>query len=346
MPRFISLLALSLLTVTVPAIAQDDRERVERGWYFYEDPKKKEDPEYIITLPPQTPAPVDEKEEKKQNCTNAEEWTVECGFIDPGDSFDFQAKQRDALMTEMVMNPNNPQAVEAFQYYNKWILDQTTVLANMWAYNLAQNPELDATVHAPVSRFGLNLVSKLEQNRSDRIFELMKKEGAFLVYFTRTDCPFCHDMLPSMRRVAKATGLDLWNASLDEQCMPGIELCLTKEQTETPASILQVKTVPTTFVYIPDNTWIRVATGVTSDESMKARIVNFFSGYKSALAKGIESEEGVAPMDFGYLNEEDTVKGVAEGVKPAELQGSLPDIRQLMESGALHTESDSSRGAN
>jgi hypothetical protein len=269
-------------------------ERPERGWFFFESDPKPDEPEIAPPRPPMTAAsPSPPKDEK---CRKKETWKPDCGFVNPGDDFQFQEKQRDELMQSMSVAQNDPKAVEAFQYYMRWVLERTAEVTNLWWYNMVQNPDLDPNVSSPVSAFGLRLMTEVQRGKDKEIFELVKSEGGFFVYFSRTDCEFCHDMQSVMHSLARETGLEVRNASLDEQCMPGFELgCMTAPQTTPPAQALQVSTVPAVFLYIKPNTWLRISTGVVDVQSMVTRTVQFFSAYRSALLTEVDNGIGGRP---------------------------------------------------
>lgn len=287
----------------------------ERGWFFYET--KPEPEEDVFYYPPKSKLPPPKKEEKKKSkskevkkepvdpCTKMSTWKPECGFVDPGKSFEFQAKQRDMLFQRMTMEPENPKAVEDLQYYVKWVYEKATMATRMAEFNRAQNPDLDPSAYAPISAFGIRLASEVKDARSENMFKFLQNEGAFLVYFTRDDCVYCHHMLPTIKNVSSATGLKVWNASLDNKCLiKDSSLCLTAPETIGPAQALKVSTVPALFVYVPDNTWIRVSNGVSSESRIKSRIVTFLTGYRSALLKGVGEgkdsyPEGYTKVDFG-----------------------------------------------
>jgi hypothetical protein len=286
----------------------------ERGWFFFETLPQPEEPveppkaEFPSKLPPPP---------KEEKCKDKATWTNECGFVNPGSDFAFQEKQRDALMQGMSLANNDPKAVEAFQYYMRWVLERTAETTNLWWYNMVQNPDLDPNVSAPVSAFGLRLMTDVQKGQEKEIFDLVKSEGGFFVYFSRTDCVFCHQMKDVLQALSKRTGLDIRNASLDGTCMPGYEKgCMTSPATDNPARALQVATVPAIFLYVQPNTWIRVATGVVDVESMTTRTVQFFSAYRSALLTGVENaQDGRPSVDFSNNAAVGTGAGV-EGGKP------------------------------
>lgn len=300
-------LVLLLLCASTGAGAQDtqridpgtqQRERGDKGWFFYEDPARKpaEQPP-PAPVPPPAPRPNDEQ----QRCARKETWTYECGFVDPGDDFDFQAKQRDALLARMSVARNDPKAVEAFQYYTRWMMARAVEVANLWQFNMVQNPELDPTADAPVSQFGLRLLTDVKRAERAELFALLASEKAIFIYFSRHDCIYCHSMAGVLKAVAQQSGLPVYNAALDDVCMPGMEQgCKKAPDTTAPAQALRVSTVPALFLYVPRNTWIRVANGVTDAETILARTVNFFTAYRTAMARGIaNSPDGVRPsVDF------------------------------------------------
>lgn len=297
----------------------------EKGWFFFEDPPKQEEP--VKEEPPKPSKPEPPPEEKKpidfpkelppapkeDKCKKKETWDVECGFVDPGEDFQFQAKQRDALLERLSVAKNNPKAVEAFQYYMRWVLERTSEVTNLWWYNMVQNPELDPNVTAPISTFGLRLMTDVQKGHAEEIFNLIKSEGGFFIYFSRSDCNFCHQMTEVLVRLSLETGLEIRNAALDDKCMPHFEKgCRTAPVTHPPAQALQVATVPALFLYIKPNTWLRIATGVVDLESIKTRTIQFFSAYRAALMNGVENaEKGRPSVDFSGADPKGSSKGIA-----------------------------------
>lgn len=295
------------------------KQNAEKGWFFYEKPPAKVEPK-PQPVQIQSPAPDQPKPDK---CKKVDTWSTDCGFVDPGRDFAFQEKQRDALMQNMVMSKNDPKAVEAFQYYMRWVMQRASEVANIWTYNMAQNPDLDPTVKAPVSTFGLRLMTEVEHGNQREIFKALQNEEAQLVYFTRTDCEYCHSMSRTVRDIATKAGIPVWDASLDTTCLPEFGTnCGVAPATLQPAQMLQVTTVPTLFLYIKPNTWIRLSTGVNDETSITSRLVSFFAAYRNALLKGVSNgHDGRASVDFSDTNPDGNAKGVAAGSPTA---GKVP----------------------
>jgi len=330
------------LAVAIPAFAQDDTVRVapdaslkakaEKGWFFYEQaPKPAENKSADAPPPPETPKPPKADKADKDPCQDASTWTSSCGFVNPGKNFDFQAKERDVLLNNMSISNNDPKAVEAFQYYMRWVMGRAAEVANEWYYNTVQNPELDANVNQPISSFGLRLMTDVKSGKAKEIFDALKADDATLIYFSRTDCEFCHAMAATARIASKKTGLPLIDASLDSQCLEGFtsDTCISGDDVLIPAQKLQVTIVPTIFLKIKPDTWIRVSTGVTDESTIESRLVSFFSAYRSALLKGVSNGKNGAPsVDFS--DPDSGVTGNQAGVASQKKVPTDDDVMKML----------------
>lgn len=285
----------------------------EKGWFFFEG-KKEEKPEPAPEeAPPAAPEkPAEPEKPKEDKCLKKETWSADCGFVNPGQDFSFQAKQRDALLERMVVSNNDPKAVEDFQYYMRWVLERVVEVTNLWQFNMAQNPELNPQTQMPISTMGLRLMTDVQSEKESEIAKLLQTEGAFLVYFSRNDCKFCHEMSPLIRSLGDSLGIPVRNAALDATCMQGFEEgCVPNA--ERGGQMLQVAIVPTVFLHVPKNTWIRIATGVEPMTVMKERIMQFFLAYRTALLKGVvNGQNRRASVDFSQ--NEEFMGGASKGV--------------------------------
>lgn len=269
--------------------------------------------------PPPVVAPAEiPKAEVEIDCEIPEQWVTPCGFIDPAGNFDFQAKQRDALIRQMVMSVNDPQAVKEFQKYNRWVIDQAIQIANVWEYNLIQDPSMNPLVSQPTSTFGLKMLDRERNLVQEDTFAHLREEGAFLIFFSRSDCRYCHDMTRVVREVAHVTGLDLYNASLDGECLPYLneDQCLTAPDTLDPATVLGITTVPDLILHIPSSDgWIRISTGVNTVDVLLSRVRIFTNSVRAAVENGIKNAQDFQPdMDFRTKANRLLKSGLGEGV--------------------------------
>lgn len=340
----LALLSTVLLTQAVPAVCAQSGDfanenpsaglyqDAEQGWFFYRN-KPASPPSSEPTQQPAAAAPSATPPPTRARCKDKVTWAADCGFVDPGKDFDFQAKERDALLQAMVMEGNDPKAVENFQYYQKWAVGRAVEIADLWNYNRVQNPELDMTIKAPVSTFGLRLMTQVRDTSDASLFWALKDEGAFLIYFSRSDCAFCSAMSGVVQDLGVKAGLEVWNASLDDRCEPEFkDHCRTQAQTTTVAQVLQVTIVPTVFLYIPgpkssQDAWIRIATGVADFDTMKGRVTSFFTAYRTALLKGVANGDGTrAAVDFSGGGP----TGAADGVKASgDSRGAAPTEAEI-----------------
>lgn len=146
-PLLLSLLALSPVLEAQTEVGSnraclDSSNPKECGWFWghLDDDEEEEEQE----KPPEVIAePREEPKEEEIDCTDPDEWEPSCGFVDPQGSFEFQAKQRDMLLNQAVMSPNNPETVERFQRYMRWAVDQAITMSRMWEWNQIQNQDLN-----------------------------------------------------------------------------------------------------------------------------------------------------------------------------------------------------------
>ena len=235
--------------------------------------------------------------------------------------FEFQAMQRDQLLREMVMSSNAPEAVKGFQKYNRWVIDQAVQIARLWEFNLAQDPSIDRQTTDPVSAYGLKMLGRERQSAETAFFEVLKEDKAFLVFFSRSDCRYCHDMVPILQEFSRETGMTVWNASLDETCIDQFKNhCLAGDAIRGPATYLQVRQVPDLVIHNPkDRTWLRIATGVTTADQIKSRIKLFSQAVKSAAMNGVVNAQGFVPsVDFKHKLSQFTDNGIIRIPAPAE----------------------------
>lgn len=329
--RQLALIGLLLAAVALPAAGQDEPapapicqndSKTECGWWWSLHPEPEPEPEERLPSPrPQPQAPEKKPAPKKVDCTDPGQWVAPCGFKDPKGSFDFQAKQRDALRQRMVMNPNDPKAVRGFQEYSNWMLNQAIAVSRMWRFNSTQDPSLNPAVDKPVSRFGLKLLEREKKKGTEAIYDLIREEDGFFVWFTRSDCPYCHDMLPLIMKLQEKTGIEVHNASLDEQCMSPFPSshCLTGKDSRVPAAKLAVRTVPDLMIYLPkDNTWIRLATGVVTLSTIEIRIKLFVGAMQAAYENAVVNSETEHGPNVDFLDDAKIQQnlGMGRGIDP------------------------------
>lgn len=321
--------ALSSMAAEVAPLVPDDQGRAckpgmtpkECGWWYNHNDKEPVEEEEIIVVR-HTPAPKEVLDENER-CKDPETWTGDCGFVDPGANFEFQSIQRDELMKIMVMHPESPRAVKEFQRYNQWAVRRAVAVMNMWEWNTVQDPSLNPNVAEPASIFGLQMLNRAKSaDRSDTA-DLIRESGGFIVWFTRSDCDFCTDALHLVKSLEQQTGIEVFNASLDDTCYEGFEgeYCVTNAI--EAARELAVATVPDLFLHMPEeNTWIRLSTGIETTSKIIARMGIFFKAVMAAAENGVSNAEGFSPsVDFQDKTVRQLTRGLGAGVEVNQASG-------------------------
>lgn len=242
------------------------------------------------------------------DCTNPLKWTISCGFIKPT-NYEFEQKQYQELIRWYAMNANSVEAVYQFQRFNFWAVSQAMTASYVWQFNLAQHPELDTSIKVPISQFANAIVTNINQSSRNELFKLLST-NSILVFFTRSNCLYCHQQSPIILNLSMKTGIPVWNVSLDDNAMPNYARIIKAPQSTAPAKVLQVNIVPTLFLYLSpidkkfSGQWIRVATGLVTSEVIEERIANFVQAFRNAIVKGYEQGQHQQSMpDFSKINE-------------------------------------------
>lgn len=249
-------------------------------WWYRQKPKPPEDePDEKKTEPP---VPTQKPEAKLKDCQDEKQWTPDCGFIVPK-TFAFQEKMRDSLFQGMVMDPGNPQKVRWVQEYTKWVLHQAEYAAAVWQHNTLNDTSLDAQAKNPISAYGLQMAMTLGASTRQLVWDTISSFGGILILFTREDCDYCHAQVTPLQRLLWDTHLELWDASIGGNCLTEFkDKCVGVDKSTTPASILNVSVVPTLYLYLPGNVWIRVSNGLTDAGAIEDRIYNLFIEWRTA----------------------------------------------------------------
>lgn len=258
------------------------------GYWFYKEPiSRKLDNAF-----------QDNKIKNKSKCLSINTWSIDCGFVEPTNlglnkamAFSFEQKQYKELLRNLSMNSDDKNAVFEWQKFNHWAVSQAMTAAYVSEFNIAQHPELDSTITHPFSQFG-NLIIRNFNNVMQEDFFNMLSRSSLLVFFTRSNCSFCHYQADIVRMLAAKTHIPVWDASLDRNHLPNFDHYLVAPDTLKPAQYLHVSTVPAVFLYLAPQAegnsqehWIRLATGLTSVDVIENRILRFVQDYRSALMK-------------------------------------------------------------
>jgi conjugal transfer pilus assembly protein TraF len=157
--------------------------------------------------------------------------------------FDEIQKYFTALREQAVLKPT-PDNIKEYYKFQMQVLDQSSTFADASRRVLWANSELDYSTRRPVNNFA---VAQFNQNRTKSIqttnANLAKTHG--LLFFYRSDCPYCHSMVSTIKAFTQRTGMDVLPIATDNKPMKGLPNAVPNNGM---AEALDVQTVPALFL--------------------------------------------------------------------------------------------------
>lgn len=230
-------------------------------------------------------------------CQSRDTWQEDCGFIDPQGDFEFLSMQRDRLSKHALMNYSDQSAVHAFQQFISWVVDASSSYARTWEYNMMQDQSINPFAKHPVSRFGLKASLRSLTAAKKNIFQEIAGQGGILVFWSREDCHWCHQIAASYRSLGKDTGIPVYNLSIRGNCIKGFsgEFCKPESRlNRQTARALNIQIVPDLFLLLDARhagaeSWVRVSTGMESVAVISSRIYTYFEAVRAASSAGMKA---------------------------------------------------------
>ena len=143
----------------------------ERGWFWYEIPKTRDG-----RKTPQRPVTV--KDIRKRG---------------------------EKLFETALLFPSRKN-VKAYMEHQKLLFERSEEFARVWKRVLWETPELDSTVDNPVNAAGAEISKRLREKAEDGMIERISRVGS-LVFFFRSDCPFCRGQAEIVKTLEKKHGI-------------------------------------------------------------------------------------------------------------------------------------------
>jgi conjugal transfer pilus assembly protein TraF len=212
-----------------------------RGWHWYETLPEPESPQ---ETPPETPqtasAQVKAYREELEN-------RLHTAWLDP-----------------------TPQNLKAYQEMQKDMMDRSKMFSTSWMQNVFQNPNLDHTLVSPVNQQGRHLQIDLEKSRKEKVIQNLSQEYGLFFFFS-SDCPYCHQFAPIVKRFAAIYGWDVIAVSGDGG---GVAEFPNPESDNGLIQAWGIQTFPSLYAVNPNTqSAIPIAHGLTSLDEMETRIM-------------------------------------------------------------------------
>lgn len=117
-----------------------------------------------------------------------------------------------------VMNPTDRNLKD---YLALWQVTQQkgAVFADNWRRVVWQNPDLDYSLKRPVNNAAIKLYDESRLQNEEQQLRLLARDHG-LIFFFRSDCPYCHAMAPAVKMLAVRYGIDVLGVSVDGRGLP------------------------------------------------------------------------------------------------------------------------------
>ncbi|KVL85348.1 conjugal transfer protein TraF [Burkholderia stagnalis] len=131
-------------------------------------------------------------------------------------------------------------------YIQLWQMTQEkgAVFADNWRRVVWQDPALDYTLTRPANNSAIKVYdAKRDADEESQLRALARDHG--LIFFFRSDCPYCHAMAPVMRVLADKYGIDVLGVTVDGR---GIDEFPHPADGRSKAAAWGVERVPALFI--------------------------------------------------------------------------------------------------
>jgi conjugal transfer pilus assembly protein TraF len=288
--RFLLLIIILGLPVGLVCAAETELEGMsvsyfadkQRGWFWYEvlpesvEKKPAPEPETKPTKPE-----VDKKTESKPNPNQAQAptpVTAEPGSksASPIDSASLPLssawlrKNMENYLNKAIDEPSQ-ENVAAFYYLQRVMMDKAERFTNAARYVVMSDPQLDETVRRPVATYAANEANHQASVMADKVLKSIASQAGILFFF-RSDCPYCHVQAPVLSMLENAYGFKIYPVSLDGRAMPnGLFRQFKLDQGQ--AALLGVTQTPALFLMKPPKQIVPLSQGALSLEELTSRVL-------------------------------------------------------------------------
>lgn len=235
-----------------------------QGWFWYVDP-----PIETEELPEQR-LPPDSVSEKPNESGNT-----------PGYSTRWIRENLPKLRDAAIDDPS-PTNVRAYLYVQRLAMDRASQFQSEVAFVTSADPYLDEVARFPTSSSGAAIGGQQAANAQEAsLFGLSRTTGIW--FFYRSDCPYCHAMVPVLLNLKRLYGFNIMPIALDGLPLdPRLPNFVTDHG---QAVALGVEVTPSLFLVKPPNLddVVPIAQGYVALSDTQERIVRmaYFHGWIS-----------------------------------------------------------------
>lgn len=194
-------------------------------------------PNWYCDIETVEPAPIRSAAEPKQK--NSQK-IVELKDIKTAEQLRQELKRREDMA---VMNPTDQNLKD---YLELWQVTQEkgAIFADNWRRVVWQNPNLDYAQKRPVNNSAIKIYDEGRIQNEEQQLKLLAKEHG-LIFFFRSDCPYCHAMAPTLKMLSEKYGVEVLGVSIDGMGLPDFP---NPQDGRAQAAAWGIERVPALFI--------------------------------------------------------------------------------------------------
>jgi conjugal transfer pilus assembly protein TraF len=122
-------------------------------------------------------------------------------------------------LRELAVFQPTQQNVLTYLRAQEYVLSKSSLFADTARRVVWQNPDVDYNNRNPVANYSqMSKKERMESTRSSVLADVAKTHG--IVFFLRSDCPYCHDMAPVLRAMQNQYGIEIMAVTMDGGGLP------------------------------------------------------------------------------------------------------------------------------
>ena len=231
----------------------------ERGWFWYEDPAE---------------------EEKEVIKPEAQAITTSQPVLSPREILKKQGEEWEDALATAILEPSK----ENYHNYlamTAQIQQQSQEFATGFKQAIWVTPDYDYTLQKPRTTQAIVANNQKELRLTEQeLYRLSQENG--LIFFFRSDCPYCHRFAPVLKKFSKQYGFTIIPVSLDGK---GLREYPYPKRNYDLGRKLNVEVVPALFMVNPDTNSVSTVGYGYSDWSALTKKVLFAAQQLEGTAK-------------------------------------------------------------
>jgi conjugal transfer pilus assembly protein TraF len=261
-----ALATLLMLALLDPLAAREPRRFVDgaaEGWFWYADPPP----------PAQEPEP-ETPEEAPPAVASAAAPDAAPAASAPGPaplSVEWLQVHLDRYKNRAIDDPT-PDNVRAYLLLQRVSMDKASAFAEAVQAATVGDPLLDATMERPIASFAAQEMDRTAHRARQALIGVLA-ETVGLVFFYRSDCPFCERQAPILAGLSDATGLSVMAVAVDHRPMASGAFAVDWTPDRGQAASLGVQTVPAIYALRPPGEAALIAQGLMDLTELTSRLL-------------------------------------------------------------------------